>query len=644
MQKRNRTVAVIGAGDFIGGEIAKKFAAEGFTIFAGRRNGDKLAPLVKEIEAAGGEIHARSLDARKEEEIISFLNDADKHAPLEVCIFNIGANVNFPILDTTERVFRKVWEMACYSGFLAGREATRLMLPRGEGNIFFTGATASLRGGSGYAAFASAKFGLRAVAQAMARELGPKNIHVAHLIIDSGVDTEWVRQRRIEALGPGALDNPDLADAAVVGRGILLAALPAAAQRLDVRAGNTPVRREVVTGATSMELNLSSEDAAFRDEVRAFIAENYPQEMRVPNPETDLTKEQMLLWHRILHKKGWIAPLWPKEYGGPGWSITQRFIFEQETTRAGTLPPLAFSVTMVGPVIYTFGNEAQKKKFLPRILSGEDWWCQGYSEPGSGSDLATVRTKAVRDGDHYIVNGHKTWTTLAQHADWIFCLVRTDPAAKPQAGISFLLIDMKSPGVTVRPIITIDGSHEVNDVFLEDVRVPVENLIGEENKGWTYAKFLLGNERTSMAGIGRSTRYIEKLKKIVKAEIPADDPAHLEFVRDIARVELDVLALEATELRVVAQMARGIDPGPAASLFKIRGTEIFQNITELTHRAIGNYGLAIREHPVSANHFMPGPDYGHTASEKYLNARKLSIYGGSNEIQRNIIAKAVLGL
>ena len=385
-----------------------------------------------------------------------------------------------------------------------------------------------------------------------------------------------------------------------------------------------------------MELALSPEDAAFRDEVRAFIADHYPAEMRVPNPETDLSKEQMLLWHRILHRKGWIAPLWPREYGGPGWSITRRFIFDQETTRAGTLPPLAFSITMVGPVIYTFGNDAQKNKFLPRILSGEHWWCQGYSEPGSGSDLASVRTKAVRDGDHYIVNGHKTWTTLAQHADWIFCLVRTDAAAKPQSGISFLLIDMKSPGVTVRPIITIDGSHEINDVFLENVRVPVEN--------WTYAKFLLGNERTSMAGIGRSTRYIEKLKKIVRAEIPEDDPARLEFVRDIARVELDVLALEATELRVVAQMARGIDPGPAASLFKIRGTEIFQTITELTHRAIGNYGLAIREHPTSANHFMPGGDYGHTASEKYLNSRKLSIYGGSNEIQRNIIAKAVLGL
>jgi alkylation response protein AidB-like acyl-CoA dehydrogenase len=244
-----------------------------------------------------------------------------------------------------------------------------------------------------------------------------------------------------------------------------------------------------------MEIDLSSEDAAFRGEVRAFIAENYPQEMRVPYPETDLTKEQSLFRHRILFRKGWIAPLWPKQYGGTGWSIIQRFIWERETSRAGTLPPLAFSVTMVGPVIYTYDNETQKTKFLPRIPSGEDWWCQGYSEPGSGADLASVHTKAVPDGDHYIVNGHKTWTTLAQHADWIFCLVRTDPQAKPQAGISFLLIDMKTPGVIVRPIITIDGSYEVNDVFLEDVRVA--NLIGEENNGWTYAKFPLGNERTA---------------------------------------------------------------------------------------------------------------------------------------------------
>jgi alkylation response protein AidB-like acyl-CoA dehydrogenase len=393
-----------------------------------------------------------------------------------------------------------------------------------------------------------------------------------------------------------------------------------------------------------MELNLSKEDAAFRDEVRTFIAENYPTEMRVPNPETDLTKEQSLLWHRILYKKGWIAPSWPKEYGGPGWTITQRYIFEQETSRAGTLPPLPFGVTMVGPVIYTFGGDQQKKRFLPRILSGDDWWCQGYSEPGAGSDLASLRTKAVRDRDHYVVNGHKTWTTLAQHADWIFCLVRTDPQVTAQSGISFLLIDMKTPGVTVRPIITIDGSHEVNDVFLEDVRVPADNLIGEENKGWTYAKFLLGNERTSMANTGSSKRRLENLKSIARAELALDDPVGRDLAKNIAKVEIDLIALEATEARMISQLSRGKDPGPAASLLKIRGTEIHQRIADLTHRAIGQYGLALREHPAGGNVFVPGPQYAHTATEKYLNTRKLSIYGGSNEIQRNIIAKAVLGL
>ena len=393
-----------------------------------------------------------------------------------------------------------------------------------------------------------------------------------------------------------------------------------------------------------MELNLSNEDAAFRDEVRAFIAENYPAEMRVPNPQTDLTKEQSLLWHRILYKKGWVAPAWPKEYGGPGWTITQRYIFGQESSRAGTLPPLPFGVTMVGPVIYTFGTEAQKQKFLPRILSGDDWWCQGYSEPGAGSDLASLRTKAPRDGDYYLVNGHKTWTTLAQHADWIFCLVRTDPQAKPQSGISFLLIDMTTPGVTVRPIITIDGAHEINDVFLEDVRVPVDNLIGKKNKGWTYAKFLLGNERTSMSGNGRSKRRLENLKSIARAEFAPDDPVALDLAKDIAKIEIDLIALEATEARMISQLSRGKDPGAAASFLKIRGTEIHQRIAELTHRAIGQYGLALREHPAGGNVFVPGPQYAHTTTEKYLNTRKLSIYGGSNEIQHNIIAKAVLGL
>jgi alkylation response protein AidB-like acyl-CoA dehydrogenase len=393
-----------------------------------------------------------------------------------------------------------------------------------------------------------------------------------------------------------------------------------------------------------MQLSLSMEDEVFRQEVRTFVAANYPAEMRAPNPDTDLTKEQSLLWHRILHKKGWIAPSWPKEYGGPGWTLTQRYIFEQETSRAGTLPPLPFSITMVGPVIYMFGTDAQKKKFLPRILSGEDWWCQGYSEPGAGSDLASLRTKAERDGDYYVVNGHKTWTTLAQHADWIFCLVRTDPRVKPQSGISFLLIDMKTSGITVRPIITIDGSHEVNDVFFEDVRVPVSNLIGEENKGWTYAKFLLGNERTSLSSAGPSKRRLAQLKTIVCAEFTPDDPVSQDLARDVAELEIDLIALEATEARMISQLSRGRDPGPAASLLKIRGTEIHQQITELTHRTIGQYGLVLREHPAGDNTFLPGPDYAHTATEKYLNARKLSIYGGSNEIQRNIIAKAVLGL
>ena len=398
-----------------------------------------------------------------------------------------------------------------------------------------------------------------------------------------------------------------------------------------------------------MDLALSPEDTAFRDEVRAFIKDNYPAEMRVPNPETDLSKEQMLLWHRILHKKGWIAPLWPKEYGGPGWSITRRFIFEQETTRAGTMPPLAFSVTMVGPVIYTFGNEAQKNKFLPRILSGEDWWCQGYSEPGSGSDLATVRTKAVRDGDHYIVNGHKTWTTLAQHADWIFCLVRTDPAAKKQSGISFLLIDMKTPGITVRPIVTIDGGREVNEVFFDDVRVPVENLVGRENKGWDYAKFLLGNERTGIARVGMSKERIRRLKQLAAMERDGDKPLIEDerFRAKLAAVEVELKALEMTQLRVVADARRNGDkPDPKSSILKIKGSEIQQTITELLLELVGPYALPYQPEYLEDERWNEppvGPEWAGALAPAYFNYRKVSIYGGSNEIQHNIIAKAILG-
>jgi len=396
-----------------------------------------------------------------------------------------------------------------------------------------------------------------------------------------------------------------------------------------------------------MDLSFSRDDDAFRQEVRAFIRDHYPSEMRVPNPHTDLTKQQMLLWHRVLHKKGWIAPSWPKEFGGTGWSITQRYIWEQEAAAAYTFPPLPFGLTMVGPVIYTFGTARQRERLLPPILSGDHWWCQGYSEPGAGSDLASLRTRAVRDGDHYIVNGHKTWTTLAQHADWIFCLVRTDPNAKLQEGISFLLIDMRSPGVNVRPIITIDGVHEVNDVFLDDVRVPLENRIGEENRGWDYAKFLLGHERTSMAATARSRGRLEQLKLIAANEVSSGRPL-IEgdaFARQVARIEIELTALEITELRALSAASRGEQSGAQASLFKIKGTEIQQRLTELALEAVGNYALVNR--PTLGhgnNHSLPGPEYSHLVTEDYLNTRKKSIYGGSNEIQRNIIAKAVLDL
>jgi hypothetical protein len=396
-----------------------------------------------------------------------------------------------------------------------------------------------------------------------------------------------------------------------------------------------------------MDLSFSPAEEAFRQEVRSFIAENYPAELKGRLEEgEDWSKEDYLAWHRILHKKGWVAPAWPKDYGGPGWTPTQRFIFSEEMARADTVPVLPFGINMVGPVIYTFGSPEQKARFLPRILSGEDWWCQGYSEPGAGSDLASLRTKAVRDGDHYIVNGQKTWTTLAQHADWGFFLVRTDPVAKPQEGISFLLIDMKSPGITVRPIITLGGEHEVNEVWLENVRVPVENRVHDENKGWTCAKFLLAHERTGIAGVARSKRGIEKLRAIATAEADGDR-ALIEnpfFRRKLAELEIDLAALEYTELRGLAAVAQGKGPGPESSLLKIKGTEIQQRITELVLEAVGHYGAPYFRGYAGDNEHPVGPDYALRAAPTYFNMRKASIYGGSNEIQRGIIAKMVLGL
>ncbi|WP_395619757.1 acyl-CoA dehydrogenase family protein [Sphingorhabdus sp.] len=397
-----------------------------------------------------------------------------------------------------------------------------------------------------------------------------------------------------------------------------------------------------------MQLEFSSAEIAFQKEVRTFIAENYPQNLRsVQDEGHDLSKEDFLSWHRILAKKGWIAPAWPVEYGGTGWTATERFIWSEELAAADCVGTMPFGLSMVGPVIYTFGTPEQKAKFLPGILSGDDWWCQGYSEPGAGSDLASLRTKAVRDGDHYVVNGQKTWTTMAQHADWGFFLVRTDSDAKAQEGISFLLIDMKSPGVTVRPIITLGGEHEVNEVWLEDVRVPVENRVYEENKGWTCAKFLLAHERTGIAAVARSKRGVEKIKAIARTEQDGDRPliANPFFKRKISELEIDLTALEFTELRSLAGEAAGKGPGPESSLLKIKGSEIQQRITELALEAVGHYGAPYfrgfgegdNEHPI-------GPDYAHRAAPTYFNTRKTTIYGGSNEIQRNIIAKMVLGI
>jgi len=395
-------------------------------------------------------------------------------------------------------------------------------------------------------------------------------------------------------------------------------------------------------------MNFSPKDIAFQEEVRAFIAGNYPPRLRGLTSRAGLTKDDILSWHRILAKKGWVAPQWPAEYGGTGWSVTQRYIWNEECARAEVLPLPPFGLQMVGPVIYTFGNEAQKKRFLPRILSGEDWWCQGYSEPGAGSDLASLTTKAIRDGDDYIVDGHKTWTTRAQYADWMFCLVRTDPkTAKPQSGISFLLIDMRTPGIEVRPILTLDGGDEINDVYLSNVRVPAENLIGEENKGWTYAKFLLTHERSGIAGVAGSKRGVERLKQIARTELVDGRPLLEtdEFSRKLAELEVDLLALEVTELRSLASESQGRGPGPESSILKIIGSEIQQRISELALEAIGNYAF-VQAPPGGAqgNQFVAGPAHSAGVAQTYFNLRKTSIYGGSNEIQRNIIAKMVLGL
>ena len=400
-----------------------------------------------------------------------------------------------------------------------------------------------------------------------------------------------------------------------------------------------------------MNLDFPPEDTAFREEVRTFLAENYPRDLREKQERGEtLGKEDYLSWHRILAKKGWSTPSWPVELGGTGWTPTQKYIWSEEQARADTLGVLPFGVSMLAPVLYTFGTEEQKQRFLPAIRDGIDWWCQGYSEPGSGSDLASLKTRAERitgdDGkEYYVVNGQKTWTTLGQHADWGFFLVRTDPDAKPQAGISFLLIDMKSPGIAVRRITTLEGGHEVNDVFLDNVKVPVENRVFHENQGWTCAKALLAHERSGIAGVARSKRGLERLRQMASNEMSDEGGTLIQdafFRRKVAELEIDLTALEFTELRTLAGESSGKGPGPESSILKIKGTEIQQRLQDLALEAAGHYGAPFLGE--AGHNSGIGPQHALDLAGDYFNGRKTSIYGGSNEIQRNIISKMVLGI
>ena len=398
-----------------------------------------------------------------------------------------------------------------------------------------------------------------------------------------------------------------------------------------------------------MDLAFTPEEQKFADEVRAYVRANLPADVRDKVATgKHLTRDDHLRWQQALGRKGWLVYTWPRKHGGPGFTPSQRYIFENicaEENAPGIIP---FCTKMVGPVIYTFANDEQKQKYLPAIRAGEVWWCQGYSEPGSGSDLASLRTKAEKQGDHYIVNGSKTWNTMGHWADWIFCLVRTDATGKPQEGISFLLIDMKTPGITVKPIIMADGGHEVNEVFFDDVKVPVANLVGKEGEGWTYAKFLLANERLGIAAVPQSKRGVEALKDIARAEQDNGRPLieNATFAEKIADLEIQVTALEYTELRVLSSMAQGGQPGPEVSGLKIRGSEIQQRLTELTMEAVGEYAAPYLPGLLwhGTNEAPVGPEYAHLAAPRYFNTRKTTIYGGSNEIQKGIISKMVLGL
>ena len=399
-----------------------------------------------------------------------------------------------------------------------------------------------------------------------------------------------------------------------------------------------------------MDLAFTPEEQQFREDIRAWVGANLPADLahKVHNA-LSLTRDDMQRWAKILGKKGWLGHAWPKEFGGPGWNAVQKHLFEEECALAGAPRVVPFGPVMVAPVIMAFGNAEQQKRFLPGIASGEVWWSQGYSEPGSGSDLASVKTRAERQGNTYLVNGQKTWTTLGQYGEWIFCLVRTSTEGKPQTGISFLLIDMKSPGVTVRPIVLLDGEAEVNEVFFDNVVVPAENLIGEENKGWTYAKHLLSHERTNIADVNRAKRELERLKRITKAEGLWDPTAGgseaSRFRDEVAKMEVDVVALEMLVLRVLAAEKSGKNSLDIAGLLKIRGSEIQQRYSELMMLAAGPFSLPLIREAMEAGwqgDFPGGAVANAPLASTFFNMRKTTIYGGSNEVQRNIVAQTVL--
>ena len=400
-----------------------------------------------------------------------------------------------------------------------------------------------------------------------------------------------------------------------------------------------------------MDLHFSAADAAFRDEVRAFLDENLTPELAEAGSLTTSVftdKQWNLAWQKILYKKGWVAPSWPVEYGGTGWTEMQKYIWASECTRYGTPGLSPMGLRMCGPMLMKFGTKEQKDYYLPRILSGEDYWCQGYSEPGAGSDLASLQLKAVSDGDDYVLNGTKIWTTHAHFANMMFCLVRTDNSGKPQQGITFVLLDMTTPGIKVEPIITLAGEHEVNQVFFDDVRVPKKNRVGEENDGWTVAKYLLEFERGGAFAASLEVG-IEKIREVAAGERSGDGKRLIDdetFARKIAEAAIEVKAMEMTEHRVMAELAGGKNPGPASSMLKTRGTEMRQRLDEIAVETIGFYASADQHdaRTPGSNVEPVGPKEGMVFMPTYLNNRAASIYGGSNEVQRGIMAKLVLGL